>query len=82
MGNACPAGTKGEPPTAQVAEYQKPAAGSQPAAATASAEPAPAAANSRQEGAAPANAAPANSTQSKPGIFTRVLETLHLHSKS
>jgi hypothetical protein len=38
--------------------------------------------NEEQNSAAPANASQANSAQAKPGKFTRVLEALHLHSKS
>jgi hypothetical protein len=82
MGNACPSGTKGEPPAAQHADYQQPAAGTQQAAATTPAEPAAAPANTGQASAAPPSPAQANSAQAKPGRFTRLLETLHLHSKS
>jgi len=81
MGNACPAGTKGEPPAAQHAEYKQPPASDQPASASAPAEPA-AANNQAQGSAAASNSTQQTSEQSKPGRFTRMLEALHLHSKS
>jgi len=82
MGNACPAGTHGEAPAAQHADYKAPAAADQPALAQASASSDAAAGNSAQASGSAGSSAAANSAQSKPGMFTRMLEALHLHSKS
>ncbi|HXZ13817.1 MAG TPA: hypothetical protein VEG64_15640 [Candidatus Sulfotelmatobacter sp.] len=89
MGNACPAGTKGEPPAAQHADYKQPAAADQPPASGAALAPAQSSAtgNAEPTGGAAADSAQAGSAQAasaqqKPGLFTRMLEALHLHSKS
>ena len=81
MGNGCPAGTKGEPPAAQHADYKQPAAADQPAPAPAPAQASTAVSAGQASGAAGDSTATA-SAQQKPGRFTRMLEALHLHSKS
>jgi hypothetical protein len=82
MGNACPAGTKGEAPAAQHADYKQPAVADQPTPSPASAQASTAGGAEQTGGAAATDSTPAASAQQKPGRFTRMLEALHLHSKS
>jgi len=92
MGNGCPTGTGGQAPVAARQTEAQPATQASQAQPADGAAPAGAAdASAAQENVAQgtgAQASPAaNNTQpaanqQKPGRFTRILEALHLHSKS
>jgi hypothetical protein len=98
VGNGCPSGTGGKLPSVAQQAAERPAPKTEqeaqttdaaPAASDADAQNAPAQADANRAQQAPQQASPAvannaqpNQSQQKPGRFTRMLEALHLHSKS
>jgi hypothetical protein len=72
----------GAPKTATLAQPASGNATAQNGVAPAAASSSSSAAETSQAAAAPADASQSDAGQEKPGVFTRMLTALHLHSKS